>query len=172
MRVHFLRIEGEHLLHANWSVQIANDLHCHTTHTNWPLQTAIVTDRAVCNAIQPVRRGASAITKKHATLNPKKDTLKRGELDDQANPTFPQEHGVNKYRGEPYKRWEIEGDGFMRVHFLRIEGEHLLHANWPVQTASGLHCHTAHTNWPLQTAIVTDRAVCNAIQPIKSVHPR
>jgi hypothetical protein len=51
-----------------------------------PLQTAIITDQAVCNAIQSVRRCASAITKKHATLNPEKDTLKRGELDDQANP--------------------------------------------------------------------------------------
>jgi hypothetical protein len=29
----------------------------------------------------------------------KKDTLKRGELDDQANPTFPQEHKVDKYIG-------------------------------------------------------------------------
>jgi hypothetical protein len=28
-----------------------------------------------------------------------KDTLKRGELDDQVNPTFPQEHRVDKYRG-------------------------------------------------------------------------
>jgi hypothetical protein len=28
-----------------------------------------------------------------------KDTLKRGELDDQANPTFPQEQGVDKYGG-------------------------------------------------------------------------
>ncbi len=64
-----------------------------------PLQTAIITDRTVCNAIQPVRRCASAITKKHATLNPEKDTLKRGELDDQANPTFPQEHWVDKYGG-------------------------------------------------------------------------
>jgi len=26
-------------------------------------------------------------------------TLKRGELDDEANPTFPQEHEVDKYRG-------------------------------------------------------------------------
>ncbi len=69
-----------------------------------PLQTAIITDRAVYNAIQLVRGCASAITKKHATLNPEKDTLKRGELDDQVNPTFPQEHKVNKYRGEPYKR--------------------------------------------------------------------
>jgi hypothetical protein len=59
----------------------------------------IITDRAICNAIQHVRRCASAITKKHATLNPKKDTLKRGELDDQANMTFPQEHGVDKYGG-------------------------------------------------------------------------
>jgi hypothetical protein len=46
-----------------------------------------------------VKRCASAITKKHATLNPEKDTLKRGEFDDQANPTFPQEHGVDKYGG-------------------------------------------------------------------------
>jgi hypothetical protein len=107
MRFYFLRIEGEHLLYANWPVQTANSLHCHTAHANWPLQTAIVTDRAVCNAIQPVRRCASAITKKHATLNPEKDTLKRGGLDDQENPTFPQEHMVNKYGGEPYKRWEI-----------------------------------------------------------------
>jgi hypothetical protein len=28
-----------------------------------------------------------------------KRTLKRGELDDQANPTFPQEHKVDKYGG-------------------------------------------------------------------------
>jgi hypothetical protein len=33
-----------------------------------------------------------------------KDTLKKGELDDEANPTFPQEHMVNKCGGEPYKR--------------------------------------------------------------------
>jgi hypothetical protein len=33
-----------------------------------------------------------------------KDTLKRGELDDEANPTFPQKHMVDKYEGEPYKR--------------------------------------------------------------------
>ncbi len=39
------------------------------------------------------------ITKKHATLNPEKNTLKRGELDDEASSTFPQEHGVDKYRG-------------------------------------------------------------------------
>jgi hypothetical protein len=39
------------------------------------------------------------ITKKHATLNPKKNTLKRGELDDEASTTFPQEHEVDKYRG-------------------------------------------------------------------------
>jgi hypothetical protein len=32
------------------------------------------------------------------------DTLKRGELDDQANPTFPQEHGVDKYRGHILSR--------------------------------------------------------------------
>jgi hypothetical protein len=64
----------------------------------------IVIDRTLCNAIQPVRRCASAITEKHATLNPKKDTLKRRELDDQANPTFPQEHMVDKYGEEPYKR--------------------------------------------------------------------
>jgi hypothetical protein len=82
MRFHFLRIEGEHLLHANWPLQTANGLQCHIAHANWPLQTAIITDRAVCNAIQPVRRCASAIIKKHATLNPEKDTLKRGELDD------------------------------------------------------------------------------------------
>ncbi len=104
MRFYFLRIEGEHLLHANWPVQTANGLHCHTAHANWPLQTAIVTDRAVCNAIQLVRRCASAITKKHVTLNPEKDTLKRGKLDDQANSTFPQKHEVDKYGGEPYKR--------------------------------------------------------------------
>jgi hypothetical protein len=101
---HFLRIEGEHLLHANWPLQIANGLQCHIPHANWPLQIAIVIDRAVCNAIQLVKSCASAITKKHATLNPKKDTLKRGRLDDQANPTFPQEHIVDKYGGEPYKR--------------------------------------------------------------------
>ncbi len=47
------------------------------------------------------------ITKKHATLNPEKDTLKRGELDDEASPTFPQEHKVDKYGWEPYKRGEI-----------------------------------------------------------------
>jgi hypothetical protein len=33
-----------------------------------------------------------------------KDTLKRGELDDEANLTFPQKHRVDKYGGEPYKR--------------------------------------------------------------------
>jgi len=33
-----------------------------------------------------------------------KDTLKRGELDDEANLTFPQEHMVDKYGGEAYKR--------------------------------------------------------------------
>jgi hypothetical protein len=33
-----------------------------------------------------------------------KDTLKRGELDDQTNPTFPQEHRVDKYGVKPYKR--------------------------------------------------------------------
>jgi hypothetical protein len=51
-RVHevlFLRIEGEHLLNANW-----------------PIQTAINTDRTVCNAIQPVKRCTSVINKKHA----------------------------------------------------------------------------------------------------------
>ncbi len=37
----------------------------------------------------------------------KKDILKRGELDDQANPTFPQEHGVDKYRGKSYKRYDL-----------------------------------------------------------------
>ncbi len=99
MTFHFLRIEGEHLLHANWPLQTANGLQCHTAHANWPSQTAIITDRAVCNAIQPVRRCASAITKKHGTLNPEKDTLKRGELNDEASPTFPQEHEVNKYKG-------------------------------------------------------------------------
>ncbi len=107
MRFHFLKIEGEHLLHANWPLQTANGLQCHTTHANWPLQTAIITNPAVCNAIQPVRRCALAITKKHATLNPKRDTLKRGELDDEANSTFAQEHKVDKYGGEPYKRGEI-----------------------------------------------------------------
>jgi hypothetical protein len=105
---------------------------CHTAHANWPSQIAIIIDRAVCNAIQPVRRCASAITKKHATLNPEKDTLKRGELDDEASSTFPQEHKVDKYGGEPYKRGEIYDDEFVRFHFLRIEGEHLLHANWPL----------------------------------------
>jgi hypothetical protein len=44
----FLGIKGEHLLNANW-----------------PVQTAINTDRMVCNAIQPVRRCTSAINKKH-----------------------------------------------------------------------------------------------------------
>jgi hypothetical protein len=104
MRFQFLRIEGEHLLHANWPVKTVNGLHCHTTHANSPLQTAIVIDRTICNAIQLVKRCASAITKKHATLNPEKDTLKSGGLDDQANPTFPQEHKVHKYKREPYKR--------------------------------------------------------------------
>ncbi len=99
MRFQFLRIEGEHLLHANWPLQIANGLQCHTAHANWSLQTAIITDRAVCNAIQPVRRCTSAITKKHANLNPERGTLKRGELDDEASPTFPQEHMVDKYGG-------------------------------------------------------------------------
>jgi hypothetical protein len=61
----------------------------------------------VCNAIHSIRRCASAITKKHATLNPERDTLKRGKLDDEANPTFPQEHKVDKYGREPYKRREI-----------------------------------------------------------------
>lgn len=85
MRFHFLKIEGEHLLHvnrpvqtanglhchtahANWPVQTANGLHCHTAHANWPLQTAIVTVRAIYNAIQSVKMCASAIIKKHATL--------------------------------------------------------------------------------------------------------
>jgi hypothetical protein len=90
VRFHFLRIEGEHLLHANW-----------------PSQTAIITDRAVCNVIQPVRRCASTITKKHATQNPEKDALKRGELDDEASPTFLKEHRADKYGGEPYKGREI-----------------------------------------------------------------
>jgi len=107
VRFHFLRIEGEHLLHANWPLQTANGLQCHIAHANWPSQTAIITDRTVCNAIQPVKRCASTITKKHATLNPGKDTLKRGELDDEANLTFPQEHRVDKYGGEPHKRREI-----------------------------------------------------------------
>jgi hypothetical protein len=35
------------------------------------------------------------------------DTLKRGELDDQVNPTFPQEHGVDKYRGKSYKGYDL-----------------------------------------------------------------
>jgi hypothetical protein len=104
MRFCFLKIEGEHLLHANWPLQTANGLQCHTAHANWPSQTAIITDRAVCNAIQPVRRCASAITKKHATLNPERDTLKRGELYNETSLTFPQEHKVDKYGGEPYKR--------------------------------------------------------------------
>ncbi len=71
------------------------------------LTTAIITDRAVYNAIQPVRRCASTITKKHATQNPKRDALKRGELDDEASPTFLQEHRANKYGREPYKGREI-----------------------------------------------------------------
>jgi hypothetical protein len=62
---------------------------------------------AIYNGIQPVRRCASAITKKHATLNRERDTLKRGELDDEASPTFLQEHRVDKYGGEPYKHREI-----------------------------------------------------------------
>jgi hypothetical protein len=37
----------------------------------------------------------------------------------------------------------------MRFYFLRIEGEHLQNANWPVQTAINI-----------------DRTVCNAIQPM------
>jgi len=52
IRVHevlFLKIEGEHLLNANW-----------------PIQNVINTDRTVCNAIQPVRRCTLAINKKHA----------------------------------------------------------------------------------------------------------
>ncbi len=84
-----------------------NGLQCHTAHTNWPLQTAIITNQAVRNAIQPVSWCASMITKKHVTLNPERDTLKRGVLDDEANPTFLQEHKVDKYGGEPYKRGEI-----------------------------------------------------------------
>jgi hypothetical protein len=47
------------------------------------------------------------ITKKHATQNPERDTLKTGELDDETSPTFLQEHRVDKYGGEPYKRGEI-----------------------------------------------------------------
>jgi hypothetical protein len=90
-----------------------NGLECHTAHANWPSQTAIITNRAVCNAIQPVRRCASAITKKHATQKSERDTLKRGELDDQANLTFPQEHGVDKYGG----------------HILSIAGEALGSSN-------------------------------------------
>ncbi len=66
-----------------------------------------------------------------------------------------------------YERWKIWDAKFRRFCFLKIEGEHLLRANWPVQTANGLHCHTAHANWPLQTAIVTDRTICNAIQSVR-----
>jgi len=110
VRFLFFRIEGEHLLHANWPLQTANGLQCHRAHANWPSQTAIITNRTVYNAIQPVRRCASAITKKHATQNPEKDTQKRGELDDEASPTFPQEHGVDKYGGTyqvlPEKFWD------------------------------------------------------------------
>jgi hypothetical protein len=47
------------------------------------------------------------ITKKHATQNPEKDTLKRGELDDEASSTFLKKHRVDKYGGEPYKRRKI-----------------------------------------------------------------
>jgi hypothetical protein len=70
VRLHFFRIKGEHVLHANWPLQTANGLQCHKAHANWFSQTAIITDRAVYNAIQPVRRCASAIAKKHATQNP------------------------------------------------------------------------------------------------------
>jgi hypothetical protein len=52
-------------------------------------------------------RCASTITKKHATQNPERDALKRGELDDEASPTFPKEHRADKYGGEPYKGREI-----------------------------------------------------------------
>ncbi len=68
LRFHFFKIEGEHLLNANWPLQTANGLQCYIAHANWPLQTTIITDRAVCNAIQAVRRCAYAINKKHATL--------------------------------------------------------------------------------------------------------
>jgi hypothetical protein len=47
------------------------------------------------------------ISKKHATLNLERDTLKSGELDDEASSTFPQKHKVDKYGGEPYKWREI-----------------------------------------------------------------
>ncbi len=50
---------------------------------------------------------ASAITKKHATQNPERDALKRGELDDEASPNFLQEQRDDKYGGEPYKGREI-----------------------------------------------------------------
>jgi hypothetical protein len=88
MRFYFLKIEGEHLLNANW-----------------PVQTAINTDRTVCNAIQPTPIGPYRPQSSLRALAhfAEKDTLKRGELDDQANPTFPQEHGVDKYGREPYK---------------------------------------------------------------------
>jgi len=66
-----------------------------------------------------------------------------------------------------YEQWKIWDAKFKRFCFLKIEGEHLLRANWPVQTTNGLHYHIAHANWPLQTAIVTDRTVCNAIQPVR-----
>jgi ribosomal protein L40E len=98
MRFHFLRIEGEHLLNANWPLHTANGLQCHTALANWPLQTAIITDQAVYNAIQLVRRCASAINKKHATLCRKGHT-KKGRVYDQANPTFLQKHKVDKYGG-------------------------------------------------------------------------
>jgi hypothetical protein len=107
MRFHFLRIEGEHLPHANWPLQTASGLQCHRAHANWPSQIAIITDRTVYNAIQPVKRCASTITKKHATQNPERDALKRGELDDETSPTFPKVHRADEYGGEPYKGREI-----------------------------------------------------------------
>ncbi len=107
MRFHFLRIEGEHLPHANWPLQTANGLQCHRAHANWPSQITIITDRAVYNAIQLVKRCASTITKIHATQNPERDTLKKGELDDEARSTFPKEHRADEYGGEPYKGREI-----------------------------------------------------------------
>jgi hypothetical protein len=88
MRFHFLRIEGEHLLNASWPLQIANDLQCHIAHANWPLQTMIITNRTVYNAIQLVRRCASAINKKHATLCRKGHT-KKGRVGWSSKPDLP-----------------------------------------------------------------------------------
>jgi hypothetical protein len=39
--------------------------------------------------------------------NPERDTLKRGELDDETSPTFPKEHRDDEYGGESYKGREI-----------------------------------------------------------------